>query len=78
MAGDAIRSRSRYSALSETAIFGRACLHEFPKKFINMKHGERFKIRAFLVFFMFIIVIWLLNCLLIVIDLSTKFKGHCA
>lgn len=29
-------------------------------------------------FFMFIIVIWLLNCPLIVIDLSTKFKGHCA
>ena len=47
LAGDAVRSRSRYSALSETAIFGRACRHEFPKKFINMKHGERFKIHAF-------------------------------
>lgn len=41
LAGDALRSRSRYSALSETAIFGRACRHEFPKKFVNMKHGER-------------------------------------
>ena len=40
-------------ALSETAIFGRACLHEFPKKFINMKHGERFKIRAFLFFYVY-------------------------
>lgn len=41
LAGSAIRSRSRYTALSETAIFGRACRHEFPKRFINMKHGER-------------------------------------
>lgn len=42
LAGSAIRSKSRYSALSETAIFGRACRHEFPKRFINMKHGERY------------------------------------
>ncbi|XP_068690614.1 uncharacterized protein [Montipora foliosa] len=41
MAGNAVRSRSRYSALCETAIFGRACRHEFPKRFINMKQGER-------------------------------------
>lgn len=42
LAGSMIRSKSRYSALSETAIFGRACRHEFPKRFINMKHGERY------------------------------------
>ncbi len=32
---------SRYKALDETALFGCACRHEFPHKFINLKHGER-------------------------------------
>ncbi|XP_068699724.1 uncharacterized protein [Montipora foliosa] len=41
MVGNAVCSRSRYSALCETAIFGRACRHEFPKRFINVKQGER-------------------------------------
>ncbi len=41
MAGDALPSNSRYRALDETAIFGCACRHDFPVKFINLKHGER-------------------------------------
>ncbi|XP_046864151.1 uncharacterized protein LOC124458102 isoform X3 [Xenia sp. Carnegie-2017] len=40
-AGNAVRSMNRYRALDETAIFGRGCRHEFPKKFLNLKHGER-------------------------------------
>ncbi|XP_046841697.1 uncharacterized protein LOC124435787 [Xenia sp. Carnegie-2017] len=39
-AGNAVRSMNRYRALDETAIFGRGCRHEFPKKFLNLKHGE--------------------------------------
>lgn len=30
LAGSTLRSKSRYAALSETAIFARACRHEFP------------------------------------------------
>ncbi len=41
LAGDAIRSKSRYAALDETAVFGSICRHEFPQRFISMKHGER-------------------------------------
>lgn len=41
LAGDALRSRSRYAALDETAVFGSICRHEFPHRFLNMKHGER-------------------------------------
>ena len=37
-----MRSRHRYKALSETAVFGRGCRHEFPKKFLSLKHGERY------------------------------------
>ena len=41
LAGDALRSSSRYHALDETAVFGCACRHEFPWLFVNLKHGER-------------------------------------
>ena len=41
LAGNAIRSARRYKALDETAVFGYCCRHEFPGKFINLKHGER-------------------------------------
>lgn len=41
LAGDALRSSQRYKALDETALFGTACRHEFPYRFINLKHGER-------------------------------------
>ena len=42
LAGDMIRSANRYKALDETAVFGFCCRREFPGRFINLKHGERF------------------------------------
>lgn len=41
LAGNMLHSAARYKALDETAVFGYACRHEFPGKFINLKHGER-------------------------------------
>ena len=41
-AGSVLRSASRYHALDETDIFGCACRHEFPRMFVNLKHGERY------------------------------------
>ena len=41
-AGDAIRSRSRYHALDETAVFGAICRHDFPIRMLSLKHGERY------------------------------------
>ena len=41
MAGNELISAIRYKALDETAVFGYCCRHEFPKAFINLKHGER-------------------------------------
>ena len=37
-----LRSRSRFRALDETALFGSACRHEIPDVFCNLKHGERY------------------------------------
>ena len=42
LAGHALRSQSRFSALSETAVMGVVCRHEFPLCFINLFHGERY------------------------------------
>ena len=44
-----MRSKSRYAALDKTAVFGSICRHEFPQRFLNMKHGERYvrKIKVF-------------------------------
>lgn len=42
LAGNALRSSTRYKALDETAVFGCACRHEFPLMFVNLKHGERY------------------------------------
>jgi len=36
-----LRSANRFHALDETGVFGYACRHEFPKLFVNLKHGER-------------------------------------
>ena len=36
-----VRSKSRFAALDETAVFRSICRHEFPQHFLNMKHGER-------------------------------------
>jgi hypothetical protein len=41
LAGSMLRSANRYKALDETAVFGYCCRHEFPHKFISLKHGER-------------------------------------
>ena len=41
LAGDKLRSANRYKALDETAVFGYTCRHEFPGRFISLKHGER-------------------------------------
>ena len=42
LAGHMLRSKSRYSALDETAIMGAACRHECPTPcFFSLKHGER-------------------------------------
>ena len=40
LAGSITRSAVRYKALNETALFGYGCRHEFPGRFINLKHGE--------------------------------------
>ena len=42
LAGNMLRSNSRFRALDETALFGSACRHEFPAIFFNLKHGERY------------------------------------
>ena len=40
LAGNMLRSSTRYKALEETAVFGSACRHEFPALFLNLKHRE--------------------------------------
>lgn len=44
LAADVLRSRSRFKALDETGVIGLACRHEFPYRFYNLRHGERYKI----------------------------------
>ena len=42
LAGNALRSSTRFRALDETALYGASCRHEFPTVFCNLKHGERY------------------------------------
>jgi hypothetical protein len=42
VAGDALRSANKFKALDETALFGYCCRHDFPGRFISLKHGERY------------------------------------
>lgn len=42
LAGDALRSRTRFKALDETGVMGTICRHETPIRFFNLHHGERF------------------------------------
>lgn len=49
LAGDAMRSSTRYQALDETALFGASCHHEFPSLFCNLKHGERLSYAVYLI-----------------------------
>ncbi len=46
MAGSMLRSAKRYKALDETGVFGYCCRHEFPQKFISLKHGERYVVNV--------------------------------
>ncbi len=41
-----LRSAKRYKALDETGVFGYCCRHEFPQKFISLKHGERYVVNV--------------------------------
>lgn len=41
LAGDALRSKSRYKGLDETGVIGVVCRHEFPYRVLSMRHGER-------------------------------------
>jgi len=36
-----LRSKGRNKVFDEKGVFGRVCRHDFPKGFINLKHGER-------------------------------------
>lgn len=41
LAGDALRSWTRFKALDETGAMGTICRHETPISFFNLHHGER-------------------------------------
>ena len=41
LAGNLLRSKSRYKALDETGVIGISCRHEFPYRLFNLRHGER-------------------------------------
>ena len=45
LAGDALRSKSRYHRLDETGVVGVVCRHEFPYKIMSLCHGVRFGIQ---------------------------------
>ncbi|XP_066935364.1 uncharacterized protein [Clytia hemisphaerica] len=47
-AGNNLRSKRKTNKLSVTGIFGASCRHEFPKIFLNMKHGERLGYAVFI------------------------------
>lgn len=41
LAGNLLRSKTRYKALDETGVIGLVCRHEFPYRLYNLHHGER-------------------------------------
>ena len=41
-AGSALRSKVKNAKLDETGVFGMACKHEHPRRFLNLKRGERY------------------------------------
>ncbi|CAG2209726.1 unnamed protein product [Mytilus edulis] len=47
-AGNDIRSKAKNNKLSETAVFGATCRHDFPQKFFSLKHGEKLGYAVFL------------------------------
>ncbi|CAG2250603.1 unnamed protein product [Mytilus edulis] len=48
-AGNQLRSKIKNKKLSETAVFGSICRHEFPQLFCSLKHGERLGYSVFLI-----------------------------
>lgn len=42
LAGNLLRSKSRFAALDETGVIGIACRHEYPLCLYNLRHGERY------------------------------------
>jgi len=49
VAGDNIRTEKKSAKLDETAIFGAACRHGFPKLFCNLKHCERYSYPVYII-----------------------------
>ncbi|CAK8689898.1 unnamed protein product [Clavelina lepadiformis] len=71
-AGSLIRSKKKSTKLDVKGVFGACCRHEFPKMFLDMKHGERLGY-----------AVWILNQLLssnknlkICYDIACKLKSH--
>ncbi|XP_052086482.1 uncharacterized protein LOC127723773 [Mytilus californianus] len=48
-AGSNIRSKAKNKKLSETAVFGATCRHDYPQKFFSLKHGERLGYAVYLI-----------------------------
>ena len=41
LAGHALRSKTRFKSLDETALVAVACRHEHPNHVFSLRHGER-------------------------------------
>ena len=41
LAGNLLRSKTRYKALDKTVVIGIVCRHEFPYRLYNLRHGEQ-------------------------------------
>ena len=56
LAGNLLRSKTRYKALDETGVIGLVCRHEFPYRLYNLHHGERLMyiihVRVYIAIFM--------------------------
>ncbi|KAK6321231.1 hypothetical protein J4Q44_G00082070 [Coregonus suidteri] len=76
-AGDALRSKPKTQKLDITGVFGMACRHEHPLKFLNLKRGENLEERLKAMEKRHRIVRWSLqHCAAILESLQTK-KTHC-
>lgn len=43
---DMIRSKGRNKLFDEKGVFGCVCRHDYPKGFMNIKHGERYFLKS--------------------------------
>jgi hypothetical protein len=62
LAGNMLRSSTRYKALEETAVFGSACRREFPALFLNLKHGERYVVYVNIIVMLIMCIDWHIQC----------------